>query len=161
MRSVIKCAWLLALLIALSGCFYGGRTEATSAPVAARDYLFQFADLPAERRFRLTLVALSKRKVCTGASHWPTAAGVVDNASTRVAIAVGERRIQYKDFDIEECFFRACGNPISKGQRLEAYLSYEDFELPVALYTQPKRLVFDPEPFWCDLGHWIDSPHRK
>jgi hypothetical protein len=159
-------ARLIPLVIAIvtlvvGGCSGNLATRSNeSEPIVERDYAFSVSDIPAERRFKLTLEAKSRRLICTGKTRWPTGAGYMENASNKVSVIVGDRKYAYRDFEMDVCPFKACGNPVSNGMRLESSLFYRDFDLPEALYDAPKKLSYDLRPFWCDTAHWIDTPRQ-
>lgn len=131
-----------------------------SEPLIDRDYAFFVEDIPAEQRFKLILEARSSRLICTSNRRWPTEAGRMENASDKVFVVVDNRKFAYKDFDMDVCPFKACGNPMNTGMRVEASLFYRDFDLPKNLYDAPKVLLYDPQPFWCDNARWIDGRPR-
>ncbi len=132
------------------------RAQVTGEPVAGRDYQFTYSDAPDERQIRLTLTSNATRQICTSPSTWPSAIGRLHSASGRVYLKVQGRLFDYKDFDMGACMVKACGNPLGHGGTLKAFLLYSDFGLPADLDSQPKTLIFEPMPFWCDQGHWID-----
>ncbi len=128
--------------------------------MAGQDYTFTAIDVPSEQRFKLVLESKSRRAICTGSSEWPSAAGFMENASTRAAVVAGQEKFRYKDFSMGVCPWKACGNPMTHGTRLESSLFYKHFELPERLYDAAKELAYRPRPFWCDTGQWIDDPKR-
>ena len=151
----------LIVCMAFGGCAGRASMAEQTNPIPGKDYLFSYVDLPQEGRFKLTLVSKSSRDLCTGKSRWPTEAGYMENASGTTFVVLGEKRYSYKNFDMDVCPYRACGNPMTRGMRLESSLLYRDFDLPQSSYGLSKELGYDPRPFWCDEGRWIDVRSGK
>jgi hypothetical protein len=145
---------------ALVGCSDAPSAKGPPGPIEGKDYQFSFVDIPMEERIKLTLVSLSSRELCIGNTSWPTENGFMENPSQRTAILVDGTRFPYKDFDMEACQFKACGNPIKNGMQLNSSLFYSYFGLPQRLYKSPKELTYSPQPIWCDMAHWIDRPSK-
>lgn len=129
-------------------------------PVVESDYVYTTADVPSEGKFRLTLIARSKRELCTTSATWPTDVGMMRDASQNTFLQVGERRFAYRHYDMDVCPARACGLPVRRGMQLESSLFYTDFDLPRELYNAPKKLVHEVKPFWCDSMDWADRRRK-
>lgn len=161
-RPTMSWSGLIAALSLLAGACSGPptREDGDAGPLVERDYTFRAVDVPSEHRFKLVLESKSRRQICTGSSEWPNAAGFMENASTRASVVAGQEKFRYKDFSMDVCPWKSCGNPMNQGARIESSLFYRHFELPERLYDAPKELVYRPRPFWCDTGRWIDDPKR-
>jgi hypothetical protein len=160
--STVANRWIVVLLgfAASAGCS-SLPTPRSTTPVLDEDYIYTNEDVPSEGKFKLTLIARSKREVCTTSATWPSDAGRMRDASQNTFLQIGERRFAYRHYDMDVCPARACGSPIKNGMRLESSLFYQDFGIPRELYSAPKQLVHEVKPFWCDSVDWIDRKRTR
>ena len=149
MTNVIRVVSVVCLFIALEACVGGKTSHPGPSPRRDVDYSISWIDVPANRNFVVRLESLSHREICTGPGRWPTPTGNIGGSGLEIAVRVDGKLFNYRDSNMEMCLFRECHNPMSRGSVLESTLTYEGFELPEELRSAPKKLEFDPEPYWC------------
>jgi hypothetical protein len=122
------------------------------------DYQYSYSDVPAEARVRTRFVSLSKRELCVGRETWPSSGylSTNDGTSNGVYLVVAQRIYAFKDTQHWAlCREKSCYNPLGKGESLDGYLPYADFQLPESEFLAKKELKYKPQPFWCDQGHFL------
>lgn len=149
MTNFVRIVSLLCLLIVIEACVGVKTRNPGPTPRRDVDYSISWADVPANRNFDVRLESLSGREICTGPGRWPTATGYIGGSGLEITVRVYGKLFKYRDSNMEMCLFRECENPMSRGTVLKSTLTYEGFELPEELWSAPKELEFDPEPFWC------------
>ncbi|RYY02165.1 MAG: hypothetical protein EOO53_14110 [Gammaproteobacteria bacterium] len=148
--------YLFTFTILLAACSVGERLTRSATPEASRDYIFSSVDAPQAEKFIVNVSSISESAMCMTNSTWPSINGIIDGASRKVFIIVNDRKYPFKDHEMGYCPFKECAIRIKKAEKIEASLSYKDFDFPEELYSDPKRLIFDPKPFWCDQGKWLN-----
>lgn len=100
--------------------------------------------------------SLSERIICMTNSDWPTDEGFIDSASERVFIEIAEKMYPFKNYNMGVCPHKECAISLGPGESLSAELDYRNFYLPPDMYSKEKSVVFQPVPFWCDDGRWLE-----
>lgn len=140
----------VACFLSLIAACVGDKTKAqSSAPRRDVDYSISWVDMPRNQNFSVRLESLSRREICTGSGRWSTSTGYIGGSGLKIFVHVDGKLFKYRDSNMEMCLFRECENPMSRGSVLQSVLTYEGFELPEELWSVPKELEFDPEPYWC------------
>ncbi len=146
---------LIIGLVVLSGCSFQ-KFSRSEKPEINKDYNFSYADNPQDKKISIELESNSSSSMCMTNSTWPSQKGQLDGAAYRVFIIVKDKKYPYRNYEMNYCPFRECAITVKKGERIQAEIFYEDFELPESLYGESKKLTLDTEPFWCDQGKWMD-----
>jgi len=131
-----------------------------SMPSRTTDYDFAYTDDPENQRIKLTFVSKSSREICVGRETWPDAVGeVTENGyNNGIYLIVGGDIFALRESpDVNRgfCNEKSCYNPLAKGQRLDAYIRYNNFSVPAVHQFSAKRLKYFPQPFWCDRGKFF------
>jgi len=82
-------------------------------------------------------------------SHWPNAAGKINQASDIVTLQVDGQRFPVVDFNTGYCTGERCATHVAAGETTTAFISYDDFNLPGSLRQRPKTLEFSISAYVC------------
>jgi hypothetical protein len=130
----------LAIFFLITGC---ATTPEPLVPIA-----YQFRDNPIERRVELTYQNRSRDSMCLLPENWPNLAGKINQASDIVHLIINHERFAVEDFNTGYCP-KGCVTRANPGEKLEAFISYKDFNLPDRLINEPKILEFASVAFKC------------
>lgn len=109
---------------------------------------YQMADKAAKAGIELSYRNESNKTMCLLPEHWPNAAGKINQASNHVYLIVGDERFPIEDFNTGYCP-EGCATYVAPGERISAFVAYSDFNLPIHLINEPKKLEFSPKAFEC------------
>lgn len=147
---------LTSILILLFGCGSLQKVTRAKSPENMRDFKFSYVDNIQYNKFYIEVSSLSIFPICMTHATWPTSKGELDGAHLTVFVVVNGVRFPYKNYELNYCPFRECAVQVKKGEKIEAAISYDHFDLPQKFYGEHKELIFYPSPFWCDKGDWMN-----
>lgn len=137
----MRCLGISALLL-LTGCASG---------VSMVPIVYQFRDIPDERRIELAYSNETDEALCLLPEAWPNQEGKLGQASSYVFLIVDDQRFPIEDSMAGHCSpIEACVVFVAPGEEVIASIPYQNFSIPEELMGLPKSIEFSTfaEPCW-------------
>jgi hypothetical protein len=110
--------------------------------------IYEFADLPSERRVEISFCNKLKQPVCLDYRNWPGPSGWLLQGGPGMTLVIDGQRfaldqVSYTDYSPGGAEYAA------PGETLRASISYDAFHLPEPLYSEKKQIEFSPMGYRC------------